>query len=367
MSWKDPKPCVTCGALFNPKVYHAINCSHQCYKKYKKQKEFEYSQSRLTSKICLQCKKTFIANHRYKTCSKLCSAEWKKTKLRKPPVTKNCAVCNAEFSSIASAKTCSPKCSNRWKTIQQKKGLHKTNKEPKPCIECGKIFKPFNSRHLFCERKCAEKNRGKPIRELKCERCQKTFNTFNGNKKFCSEMCQQETKVQRAREQNWKRRNVPTGAIIKCAVCNFNFKQKHSRHIYCSPNCNADAQKKLSREIKYTKPKKPRICRFCKKDFFPSYVQSAARFCSQGCRNAHRAAYHAEKIEQQEELRKREEALHTKWDDSSIKLRDCPPDSAFQNEIWAYLKKGGAITKYVHPVWAVGSQVERDQEENLEI
>tara|TARA_Y100001973_G_scaffold106338_1_gene183589 strand:- start:1574 stop:2617 length:1044 start_codon:yes stop_codon:yes gene_type:complete len=345
-------------------VSHAINCSLDCYKKYKKKKEQDHGLSKLTNKKCLFCGKDFLANNRYKTCSKTCSNEWRRFKLRKPQIIKNCVICDAEFTSIASAKTCSYKCSNKYKTERQKKGLYKKDREKKPCLTCGKIFKPFNLRHVYCQKKCQEIKNLKPIRHLECEWCQKEFSTYNGFQKFCSEFCQQQAKVARAREQSWKRRGVPKGALVYCKICNCKFKQKHSRHIYCSPSCNANAQRESVWRSQQKAALNPRSCRFCAKNFYPKNRKSAAKFCSAKCRQDHRAVTKIEKNRKLEAQKENEEKLQQRWNDSAVKLHQCPKDSAFQDQILEFLKKGNSITKYLNPIWVPGSKV-NEYEDNL--
>ena len=90
-----------------------------------------------------------------------------------------------------------------------------------------------------------------------------------------------------------------------------------------------------------------------------------AKFCSAKCRGGYETAKKQEKIAELERGQKNQVELQRKWDDSSIQVNDCPVQTSYGKEIWAYLKKGKTITRYVHPVWAAGAIA--DEDENFEL
>ena len=92
-----------------------------------------------------------------------------------------------------------------------------------------------------------------------------------------------------------------------------------------------------------------------------------ARFCSPKCRGGYQTNIRQQKIDALERLKENEERLQKKWNDESIEVRECPQNSQYSKEIWAYLKRGGTITKYLHAVWAKGAVIDEHQEEILEI
>lgn len=99
----------------------------------------------------------------------------------------------------------------------------------------------------------------------------------------------------------------------------------------------------------------------------PKTRKSMAKFCSHKCRGGHQAAKRQVKIEELQKEQQNQVELQRKWDDSSVQVKDCPVETGFAKEIWAYLKKGKTITRYVHPVWAAGSIVDEDETELFEL
>jgi hypothetical protein len=92
-----------------------------------------------------------------------------------------------------------------------------------------------------------------------------------------------------------------------------------------------------------------------------------AKFCSSKCRSGYQVGKRQEKIVELEKEQKSQVELQRKWDDSSIQVRDCPVETDYAKEIWAFLKRGGSITRYLHPIWAVGSTINEEEEELLEL
>ena len=99
----------------------------------------------------------------------------------------------------------------------------------------------------------------------------------------------------------------------------------------------------------------------------PKTRKSMAKFCSSACRGGYQTAKRQEKIDELQREQKNQVELQRKWDDSSIQVKDCPPDTAYAKEIWHYLKQGKTITRYVHPVWAAGSIVDEDETELFDL
>ena len=92
-----------------------------------------------------------------------------------------------------------------------------------------------------------------------------------------------------------------------------------------------------------------------------------AKFCSHKCRGGYQAAKRQEKIDELQREQANQVELQKKWDDSSIQVKDCPVETSYAKEIWAYLKKGKTITRYVHPIWAAGAIVDEDETEIFEL
>ena len=365
--WNSPRVCVTCGMKFIPKVSHTKNCGEICQEQYKKDQREKVKKHHLVQKDCVICGTTFETNLRSKTCSKTCSHELKKRRNRRKQVPKNCEVCGDVFTSIRSAKTCSPVCSEKRKIEMNRQGLYRKNNEPRPCKTCGKIFQPFNSKHLFCGRYCYESIERKPVRTVECARCGTIFQTTRGVQKYCTRTCMLEERTERERQKQRKLRGSAEHQTIKCSMCNTHFEQKHSRQVYCSPECNAEAGRKRSWQILQDSPIRSKTCLYCQESFKPKTRTSMAKFCSHKCRGAHQAARKQEKKDELQKERANFENLQRKWDDSSIQIKDCPADTAYAREIWAYLKKGKTITKYLNPIWAAGSVIDEDETELFEL
>lgn len=92
---------------------------------------------------------------------------------------------------------------------RQQKVKHSWKSKDAKCQKCGKIFKPYNGRKLYCSAECQQaaepkttKQRGKlGVRE--CVICDGEFMQTNGNHKYCSSECAAEGKRQRV--EAWQR------------------------------------------------------------------------------------------------------------------------------------------------------------------
>ena len=241
--------------------------------------------------------------------------------------------------------------------------------EMRQCPVCTGFFKARRIDHQYCSRRCKNQKqyKAKVKPPINCSVCAKEFIPRNVKTMTCSPEC---------RYLHEKRREVERGRLArmpfslpekKCAVCNAFFKPRTAAQKYCCASCNQDVARKRSWENTQKAPIRPRTCLHCKGEFKPKTRKSMAKFCSAKCRGAYQAARKQEKKDELQKERANFENLQRKWDDSSIQIRDCPPDTAYAKEIWAYLKKGKTITRYLHPIWAVGSTVNEEEEELLEL
>jgi hypothetical protein len=285
---------------------------------------------------------------------------------------KNCVICGKRYKLRGSSqKTCGKVCSYE---LQKQNAARYRNKNreplvPRQCPMCTGFFQPTRRDHRFCSKTCQNRKRdrleAKPPKN--CVECGKEFIPRNCNAKLCSTECR----------YVWeKRREVIRGRINympfsipekKCALCNATFKPKTGAHKYCSASCNQDAAKHRSWEYIQKSPIRPKTCMHCNMQFKPRTRKSMAKFCSALCRAGYQTAKRQQKIDELEREHKSLEKLQKKWDDSSIQVKDCPPDTAFAREIWHYLKKGKTITKYLHPIWAAGSVIDEDETELFEL
>lgn len=359
--WKDPRICVMCEELYIPAVARQKTCGQLCSRNYKlEQEKLKYRE--ISPKPCVVCKTVFDADRKAKTCSKECSDEWRKRRKRKYPA-KNCVVCGTEFFGSPRSITCSAECSYQSKLERARLGLYLKDRPPIPCPTCGELFKPKTLSHRFCGRKCWESNPRKPARIVKCLQCGDEYTTAKSHQKYCGPQCAEEANKIRLSRFNADIRKTRQKQIVKCKSCNFHFEQKNSRHTFCSASCNAEYYREKGLRDTDNSPIRPKVCLHCKEEFTPKTRQSMAKFCSSKCRGGHQNSKRQEKIAVREKEQKNHVELQRKWDDSSIQVRDCPADSAYAREIWAYLKKGKTITKYLHPIWATGAKVEEDEEE----
>tara|TARA_R100001079_G_C4318551_1_gene97987 strand:- start:12 stop:302 length:291 start_codon:yes stop_codon:yes gene_type:complete len=92
-----------------------------------------------------------------------------------------------------------------------------------------------------------------------------------------------------------------------------------------------------------------------------------AKFCGQACRNRYQATQRQVEKAALEKEQQNLEKLQKKWDKASVQVKECPVDSAYQQEIWEYLKKGKTITKYMNPIWVRGSVVDVFDEDQIDI
>ena len=365
--WNAPRICVVCELKYIPIRAHQLTCGEVCSRLHKLEHEKAKYRS-VNPKACVVCKTIFQADRRSITCSKECSVQRRnqRNKPKKYPP-KNCVVCGIEFYANQRAITCSPECSYESKKERARQGLYVKDRPEKPCETCGTMFKPKTLSHRFCGRKCWESNPRKPTEIVGCLHCGKEYPKTKSHQKYCTIDCFENARKQRAQWNNWKVRGEPKKKVVKCKSCNYHFEQKHSRHVYCSASCNCDAQRERGRKATDNSPIRPKTCLHCKEKFTPRTRKSMAKFCSHKCRGGYQVAKRQEKIDELQKEQQNQVELQKKWDDSSIQIKDCPVETNYAKEIWAYLKKGKTITRYVHPVWAAGSVIDEDETELFEL
>jgi hypothetical protein len=111
--------------------------------------------------------------------------------------------------------------------------------------------------------------------------------------------------------------------VKHCAYCQKQFIPKSSRHIYCSDECNVQAQVKQRREKRRNQLTK-RPCLHCKKEYRP--MRSDQKYCSRRCAGlAHYYAHRPELIKKaMARIRFRldnDPAFRKKWRKQSDKRR----------------------------------------------
>jgi len=283
-----------------------------------------------------------------------------------------CVVCEMKYiPNTSRQKTCGEVCCYQLKLQNSKKYRAKNRAilAERTCASCKKSFQPYRKDNRYCSKKCGNQKRDRTLEKFpkKCAECNQEFIPRNSRAILCSEPC---------RYVHEKRKAVIRGRINqmpfsipekKCAVCNAIFKPKTGVQKYCSPSCNNDATQYRSWRTIQNSPIRPKTCLHCKGEFMPKTRKSMAKFCSHACRGGYQAGKRQEKIDELRKEQKNQVELQKKWDDSSIQIRDCPPDTAYAKEIWAYLKKGKTITKYLHPIWAAGSTINEEEEELIEL
>lgn len=268
---------------------------------------------------------------------------------------------------VNTQKTCGKECSRVLKLESQRKYREKKkiHLEEKPCTFCKKIFRPQRKDNHFCSVQCSNKSRYQPIihAPICCAECGTEFQPRNRLAKVCSAECRYKYEKRRAVVRGKIKRMPFSLPNKKCAVCNVIFKPKSSAQKYCSGSCNTDASKARERILQQSQPIRQRKCLHCDELFTPPTRISMAKFCGQACRNKYQATQRQVEKARLELEQKNLEKLQKKWDEASVQVRDCPSDSAYQREIWAFLKKGKTITRYVHPIWAAGSVIDEEETE----
>ena len=288
-------------------------------------------------------------------------------KKKKKSIKRKCIICGEPYKPVVNTqKACSEKCSHVLKLESQRKYREKKKiyLEKRPCSYCKGIFRPVRKDNRFCSIVCSNASRYHPVilPLMPCAECGKKFKPRNQLAKVCSPECRYVYEKRRAVVRGKIKRMPFSLPDKKCAVCNVIFKPKSSAQKYCSGSCNTDAAKARERILQQSQPIRQRNCLHCQELFTPPTRKSMAKFCGQSCRNKYQATQRQVEIARLEEEQKNLEKLQQKWNEASVQVRVCPADSAYQREIWAFLKQGKTITRYVHPVWAAGAIVDEDEE-----
>lgn len=173
------KDCLNCGKEFSSNQPQAKFCCRKCQCKYRK-KHYRIS----NSYICKYCGKEFHPKGYDRTtyCSRECAfadkaAMTKKPKEKKMPV---CVICGKEFEGRLNCKYCSDECrkeKKKQRALMMSQCIHNLNIKPRPCKECGIIFKPqYGSKHRkYCSNKCSNRAMS---REEKSKRRQQMKRAF---------------------------------------------------------------------------------------------------------------------------------------------------------------------------------------------
>ena len=246
-----------------------------------------------------------------------------------------CLYCGKEFEiseyhkkkRIKKKKYCSTKCcvydyrkrkakftETEWQIRQKEKeeAIKKpkaANYPEKPCIECGKLFKPRTYKTKFCSKKCRWDNKriGKTREQIKqetikrhthiCQGCGKQY--FNKRRgahgqgvKFCSRECAYSNqdkwnKLLEDRELKiWgEYSEIPRYTVLErtpCSRCGDLFYRHHAHElcVSCRPIVKAEKQR-TSNQLSI----KPRHCTHCGTYFTPLTGGGLIGFCSGECRD----------------------------------------------------------------------------------
>ncbi|TPJ28020.1 hypothetical protein [Mesorhizobium sp. B2-7-2] len=136
---------------------------------------------------------------------------------------------------------------------------------PKPCEQCGNIFKPTSDERRFCSSECAYASiRVRPVTTV-CAQCGDTFSPKkNSEQAYCSHVCYAKSKSRKKYEAR------------ACVSCEELFQPASPHAVYCSKRCQAryDRARKAAKSA-------PRQCENCQ-TYFQS-DRSSARFCGPSC------------------------------------------------------------------------------------
>src|SRR5262245_26005102 len=107
---------------------------------------------------CPTCKQIFYSSEKDRT---YCSPACRISGLRKTPITKVCPTCQKSFKPRYRQIHCSIACGLTRRTGPR---FHLRSITPRPCKQCGVIFRPTWSKTELCSKECSGKwsNRNKP-------------------------------------------------------------------------------------------------------------------------------------------------------------------------------------------------------------
>ena len=254
--------CENCGEIFYDKHHVKKFCSRNCYKQFKTKKRIKTN--------CEYCGKKFTIREGQKEGIRFCSHECAVNFSRKKRTCKNCGKIYTVTSKNPHGweyEFCSVECKETQKNLNKEK-RSKTVYEIKECLHCHKKFKSLKSEHQkFCSQNCVNAYRKEQTKKKLTKICKQCGKTFIGKSKkqiFCSPECQH--KAQRKIKEKQK---------IKCKYCGNEFTPDKHHQFYCSDECKETARKK-----RYNK-KHPHVKKYCK--ICGKSISAHKTFCSDKC------------------------------------------------------------------------------------
>ncbi len=180
-----------------------------------------------------------------------------------------------------------------------------------------------------------------------CSICGAEFEPVSIRNVVCSDACRQKRKNDYLRQ--WRRKPVAPPAPRPCAVCGQEFQPRKRQHLVCSTVCRQKNHRKYFREWKESR-REIRSCEVCGVQL----PKSRVKYCDQICQKLGQVRKAAERKRAREAAFMREFDLRERLLQRATKSRQMPRETAFADEIEAYLKKGRKITQ-IPSVWAEGS------------
>ena len=309
----------------------------------------------MTIRTCTNCGLKFLTEGKEKVCGEICENEVK-AKHTKP----QCVICSKRFNRKSSShKTCSHSCGYELKKQNAARYRNKvrTVKQKIACEGCSKIFMPTRKDQRFCGSRCYNQQykRTATVEPRPCVECGEIFQPRNSKNVLCSNDCRYINDKRRAYERGTIPRMPGTLKPKECLVCKRTYQPKAGSQKYCSPTCNGLVHLKRNRSrLDHNRLLK---CWICKNKFKPQTSKSRAKFCSAECRAIHHGNRAKEKQAELEIEAKKQVEVKEKWNDASVKSSEIPADSMFPEEILAFIRRGGQITQYLNPVWVAGSKI----------
>ena len=198
--------CITCGTKFETGNAKKKYCSAKC-------RYLNFKNKQLYKKICQYCGKEFETKYKNtQYCTSECGSRHYAERTKKHYY---CEYCGKErFSDHPSRhRFCSVECA----LASKRNNVDVTEKNKieliKICPICKNEFKPINSRHIYCSRKCLDKAisiKGKKLwgeqykaRCFKCLICGKEVTTKVGyrRKLYCSDECLKKATKRKEKEK----------------------------------------------------------------------------------------------------------------------------------------------------------------------
>lgn len=170
--------------------------------------------------------------------------------IRTYPGYRACPHCSYQYWPEQKEQDCCNLCRVRMsvkKTAQREEKKRKTF-APRPCHQCGDMFKPRSASSKYCTKACRDRaDLDARIRQYtkQCVICEQPFIATDTRKKTCSNHCYRENR-RRQQAERLKAREV-TRQCVECGN-DFTASSENSRTVTCSDPCRTERRLKLQRE-----------------------------------------------------------------------------------------------------------------------